>query len=57
MARIRETGATIIASANPGCLLQLEVGLRRFGIPGRVVHVSQLLDESYRKGAARGARA
>ncbi|HVC79526.1 MAG TPA: (Fe-S)-binding protein [Chloroflexota bacterium] len=57
MARIRETGATIIASANPGCLLQLEAGLRRFGLPGRVVHVSQLLDASYRKGAARGARA
>ncbi|HVA89855.1 MAG TPA: (Fe-S)-binding protein [Chloroflexota bacterium] len=55
MARIRETGATVIASANPGCLMQLEAGLRRFGIPGRVVQVSQLLDESYRKGAARGA--
>ncbi len=55
MARIRETGATVIASANPGCLMQLEAGLRRFAIPGRVVQVSQLLDESYRKGAARGA--
>ncbi len=54
MACIRESGATIIASANPGCLLQLEVGMRRFGIPGRVMQVSQLLDLSYRRGMARG---
>lgn len=50
MRRIRETGATVIASANPGCLMQLEAGLRRYRIPGRVVQVSQLLDASYRGG-------
>ncbi len=54
---VRETGATFIASANPGCLLQLEAGLRRNGIPGRVVQISQLLDMSYRRGAARRPRA
>jgi len=50
MARIGETGATIIASANPGCLLQLEAGLRRYQMPGRVLQISQLLDRSYRRG-------
>jgi glycolate oxidase iron-sulfur subunit len=50
MARIKETGATVIASANPGCLLQLEAGLRRHKVPGRVLQVSQVLDWSYRKG-------
>ena len=34
MARIKETGATVITSANPGCLLQLEAGLRRHNLPG-----------------------
>lgn len=50
---IRASGATVIASANPGCLLQLEAGMRRHGVPGRVVQVTQLLDESYRTGDAR----
>jgi glycolate oxidase iron-sulfur subunit len=50
MLRIRETGASVIASANPGCLMQLEAGLRRHGIPGRIVQVTQLLDDSYRRG-------
>ncbi len=56
MARIRETGATTIVSANPGCMLQLEAGLRRFGMAGRVVQVTQLLDESYRRGDSYEAR-
>ncbi len=37
-----------IATANPGCMLQLEAGLRRHGLTGRVVHVIELLDEAYR---------
>lgn len=53
MARIRETGATVVASANPGCLMQLEAGMRRHGVPGRVVQLTELLDESYRKGGRR----
>ncbi len=44
---IRGTGAEVIASANPGCMLQLEAGLRRHGVPGKVRHVIELLDESY----------
>jgi glycolate oxidase iron-sulfur subunit len=50
MDRIRETGARVVASANPGCLMQIDAGARRFGVPVRVVQVSQLLEESYRKG-------
>jgi glycolate oxidase iron-sulfur subunit len=50
MQHIRETGAAVIASANPGCLMQLEAGLRRHHVPGRVVQLTQLLDESYRTG-------
>ena len=38
----------VIATANPGCMLQMEAGLRRHGLPGRVVHIVELLDEAYR---------
>ena len=47
MEEIAATGATIIATANPGCMAQLEAGLRRHRLPGRVVHVVELLDEAY----------
>jgi Fe-S oxidoreductase len=41
-------GAPVIATANPGCWMQLEAGLRRHELPGRVVHLVELLDEAYR---------
>jgi glycolate oxidase iron-sulfur subunit len=42
------TGASVIATANPGCMAQLEAGVRRFGSKARVQHVIELLDEAYR---------
>ena len=50
MVEVAETGADVIATANPGCMLQLEAGLRRTGMPGRVLHVIELLDEAYTSG-------
>ena len=47
---VRATGAAIIATANPGCMMQLEGGMRQRGIEGRVVHVIELLDEAIRAG-------
>ncbi len=46
---VKATGAQVIATANPGCILQLQQGLRRHRLRGRVVHVVELLDEAYRK--------
>ncbi len=43
---IAATGATTIATANPGCLRQIEAGLRQRSIAGAVVHVIELLDEA-----------
>ncbi len=40
----------VIASANPGCILQLQSGLRDRGSSVRVAHVVDLLDEAYRRG-------
>ena len=45
---VRRTGATIVATANPGCMSQLESGMRRHGVDGRAVHVIELLDEAMR---------
>jgi glycolate oxidase iron-sulfur subunit len=50
MRRVDETGAELIITANPGCLLQLRAGVARSGEPGnrrRVMHVVELLDEAY----------
>ncbi len=40
------SGAAVIATANPGCLLQLRAGVEQFGGGQRVVHVLELLDEA-----------
>ncbi|MGA2076698.1 MAG: (Fe-S)-binding protein [Terriglobia bacterium] len=48
MRRIDETKADLILTANPGCLLQLRVGVSRAGGARRVLHVVELLDEAYR---------
>jgi glycolate oxidase iron-sulfur subunit len=39
----------VIATANPGCLLQLQAGVRLHGRKQRVVHVIEILDEAYQK--------
>lgn len=38
------TGAGIIATANPGCLLQLRAGARLYGKGQRILHVVEVLD-------------
>jgi glycolate oxidase iron-sulfur subunit len=40
----------ILVTANPGCMLQLESGVARRGMPVRVMHVVDLLDEAYAAG-------
>jgi Fe-S oxidoreductase len=48
MADIALTGAGYIATSNPGCMSQMEAGVRRHGLTARVVHVAELLDRAYR---------
>ncbi len=48
LAHIQATGATTVATANPGCLLQLINGAKQHGIDFRVVHPVTLLAEAYR---------
>src|SRR5439155_23362417 len=49
MSEVKATGATTIVTANPGCMMQLERGVRRAGLQADVRHVIELLDESYRQ--------
>lgn len=48
---IESTGARIVATGNPGCLLQIVNGAKQRGLPLRVVHPVTLLAEAYRRGA------
>jgi glycolate oxidase iron-sulfur subunit len=45
---IESTGASLVATGNPGCLLQILQGARQRKIPLRVVHPITLLAEAYR---------
>jgi glycolate oxidase iron-sulfur subunit len=47
MAEARATEADTIATANPGCLIQLAAGVKRYGLELDVKHIVELLDESY----------
>jgi glycolate oxidase iron-sulfur subunit len=48
VAKIIRTGADTVVTANPGCLMQIQSGLRSVGSNVRVVHLLDLLDEAYR---------
>jgi glycolate oxidase iron-sulfur subunit len=50
---IRETGAEIIAAANPGCLAWLQQGAKEAGMNLRICHPVELLDEAYRQEKGR----
>src|SRR5258706_1795897 len=47
MEGVNITGAQVIATANPGCMLQLRAGVRMFGREQTVAHVVELLDQAY----------
>jgi glycolate oxidase iron-sulfur subunit len=49
MANVNLAKPDIIATANPGCMLQLQAGVRKWGRgTERVMHVVEILDEAYR---------
>jgi glycolate oxidase iron-sulfur subunit len=43
----------LVATGNPGCLMQIGAGLLRAGSATRAVHPVELLDESYASRTAR----
>ena len=43
-----DTGAHVIASANTGCMIQMQAGLQERGDPTKLMHVVEILDAAYR---------
>jgi glycolate oxidase iron-sulfur subunit len=52
MEQVNATEAGVIAASNPGCMLQLRAGVKKFGRGQRVAHVVEILDEAYRGNGA-----
>ncbi len=48
LTNIAATNADVVLTGNPGCLLQIEAGVKRAGIKTKVLHPTQLLAEAYR---------
>ncbi|HSB68601.1 MAG TPA: (Fe-S)-binding protein, partial [Candidatus Methylomirabilis sp.] len=47
MGNVEKTGAAVLATECPACMMHLAYGARRRGLPVQVRHVSQLLDQAY----------
>ena len=47
-ANVRGTGASLLVTANPGCLMQIDAALRRQGQPIALAHTIEVLDASIR---------
>jgi len=54
-AAIASTNAAIVASANPGCTMQIAAGLRNAGRRLEVLHPVELLDRAYAAADDRGS--
>ncbi len=47
MGNVQKTGAHILTTECPACMMHLDFGVRSHGLPVRVRHLSQVLDEAY----------
>lgn len=45
---VEASGAAVLATGNPGCMMQIGAGIRILGVDVAVVHPVELLDASYR---------
>jgi glycolate oxidase iron-sulfur subunit len=52
MEYVATTKASLIVTANPGCMLQLRAGVRLYGAGQRVAHVVEVLDEAYQAASS-----
>jgi glycolate oxidase iron-sulfur subunit len=48
MENLKKTGADILTTECPGCVIQLSYGVRQAGLPTRVLHISELIKEASR---------
>jgi glycolate oxidase iron-sulfur subunit len=47
LSNVAASAPALVATGNPGCMMQIGAGLLRAGSPTRVVHPVELLDRSY----------
>jgi glycolate oxidase iron-sulfur subunit len=47
---VTRTRAEVVVTANPGCILQIQQGLREAGSAVRVMHLVEILDRAYGSG-------
>jgi glycolate oxidase iron-sulfur subunit len=50
MGNVEKTGAQILATECPACMMHLGYGVRKKGLPVEVKHISQILDQAYAAG-------
>ncbi|HEY9230184.1 MAG TPA: (Fe-S)-binding protein, partial [Gemmatimonadaceae bacterium] len=53
LGHIAAANPELVATGNPGCLMQIGAGLLRAGSTTRTVHPVELLDESYAQRTSR----
>jgi glycolate oxidase iron-sulfur subunit len=53
MGNIQKSGATLVASSCPACIMQLRAGVKRHGAAIRTLSIVKLLDEAYRRKPGR----
>ena len=46
---IQDTGADVVVTANPGCYMQLENGVRELNLDIKVKYVVEMINEYYEK--------
>jgi glycolate oxidase iron-sulfur subunit len=51
LAHIEQSGAALVATGNPGCLMQIGAGLIQSGQKARTIHPVDLLDAAYAESA------
>ena len=47
MEKVRATSPDLVVTANPGCMMQLETGVRNQGSHAQVLHIVDVLDMAY----------
>jgi len=54
ISKLKETGVQVLVAGNPGCLLQIAMGIKRHGLNIRTAHPVELLDWAYKGSVSTG---